>query len=90
MTARPLRPVTPGWGNAYREEVGRRLRELRVAAGLSQRELARRAGVTPGMLCMVEQGRTSPSGTTQAALAAGLGLSTGALRARLTGDPAAL
>jgi hypothetical protein len=42
VTRRPRRLVTPGWGNPYRVEVGRRLREVREAAGLSQRKLATR------------------------------------------------
>lgn len=40
---------------------GRRLRQLRLEFGLSQRELARRAGMTNANLSMIEQGRVSPS-----------------------------
>lgn len=36
---------------------GRRLREAREAAGLSQRDLAREAQVTPETVCRVERGR---------------------------------
>jgi transcriptional regulator with XRE-family HTH domain len=42
-------------------EIGARLRQVRQAAGLSQRELARRAGVTNGTVSLIEQNRTSPS-----------------------------
>lgn len=42
------------------EDVGARLRYLREYQGLSQRELARRAGVTNGTISMIESGRTSP------------------------------
>jgi len=42
-------------------DVGRRLRAVRVAFGLSQRELAKRAGVTNGMVSLIEQDRVSPS-----------------------------
>lgn len=42
-------------------ELGARLRQVRQAAGLSQRELARRAGVTNGTVSLIEQNRTSPS-----------------------------
>ena len=38
-----------------------RVRQLRNAHGLSQRELARRAGVTNGAISMIEQNRVSPS-----------------------------
>ncbi len=41
--------------------VGARLRTLRKMHGLSQRELARRAGVTNGMISLIEQNRASPS-----------------------------
>ncbi len=42
-------------------EVGKQLRAVRTAFGLSQRELAKRAGVTNGMVSLIEQGRVSPS-----------------------------
>lgn len=42
-------------------DIGRRLREVREARGLSQRQLASRSGVTNGMISMLEQNRTSPS-----------------------------
>ncbi|WP_137391974.1 cupin domain-containing protein [Rhodoligotrophos defluvii] len=40
--------------------VGARLAALRTAYGLSQRELARRAGLTNGTISLIEQGTTSP------------------------------
>lgn len=42
-------------------DVGKQLRAVRIAFGLSQRELAKRAGVTNGMISLIEQGRVSPS-----------------------------
>ncbi len=42
-------------------EVGKQLRAVRTAFGLSQRELAKRAGVTNGMVSLIEQDRVSPS-----------------------------
>jgi transcriptional regulator with XRE-family HTH domain len=52
-------------------EVGRQLRSVRTAFGLSQRELAKRAGVTNGMISLIEQDRVSPSvGSLQKILAA--------------------
>ena len=42
-------------------EVGKKLRSVRTAFGLSQRELAKRAGVTNGMVSLIEQDRVSPS-----------------------------
>ncbi len=43
------------------KDVGRRLKSVRNANGLSQRQLARKAGVTNGLISMIEQGRSSPS-----------------------------
>jgi len=42
-------------------DVGERLRNVRVTFGLSQRALARRAGVTNGLISLIEQNRVSPS-----------------------------
>jgi len=42
-------------------DVGARLRSVRTSFGLSQRELARRAGVTNGLISLIEQNRVSPS-----------------------------
>ncbi len=42
-------------------DVGARLRGVRAIYGLSQRELARRAGVTNGLISLIEQNRVSPS-----------------------------
>ncbi|APZ44164.1 cupin domain-containing protein [Acidihalobacter ferrooxydans] len=42
-------------------DVGKRLRHLRKQYGFSQRELAKQAGVTNGMISQIEQGRASPS-----------------------------
>ena len=43
------------------EELALRLQQLRQMHGLSQRELAKRAGVTNSSVSMIEQGRVSPS-----------------------------
>ncbi len=42
-------------------ELGTRLRAIRQRFGLSQRELARRAGITNGTVSLIEQGQVSPS-----------------------------
>ncbi len=41
--------------------VGARLKRMRQVFGLTQRELARRAGVTNGAISLIEQARVSPS-----------------------------
>ena len=42
-------------------EIGERLRALRLKHGLSQRALAKRAGVSNATISMIEGGRTNPS-----------------------------
>ncbi|MCW2248091.1 transcriptional regulator with XRE-family HTH domain [Azospirillum fermentarium] len=42
-------------------DVGIRLKQVREANGLSQRQLAQRAGVTNGTISLIEQNRCSPS-----------------------------
>lgn len=42
-------------------DIGGRLRDLRQARKLSQRQLAARAGVTNGLISMIEQNKISPS-----------------------------
>ena len=52
-------------------DVGNQLKAVRLAFGLSQRELAKRAGVTNGMISLIEQDSVSPSvGSLQKILAA--------------------
>src|SRR3979409_2321006 len=41
--------------------VGAHLKSVRQMYGLSQRELAKRAGVTNGLISLIEQNRVSPS-----------------------------
>ncbi|WP_299968773.1 cupin domain-containing protein [uncultured Roseobacter sp.] len=41
--------------------IGEKLRKVRQDRGLSQRELAQRAGLTNGTISMIEQNKTSPS-----------------------------
>jgi transcriptional regulator with XRE-family HTH domain len=42
-------------------DVGGHLRAVRTVYGMSQRELAKRAGVTNGLISLIEQNRVSPS-----------------------------
>jgi transcriptional regulator with XRE-family HTH domain len=42
-------------------DIGHRLRSIRKQRGLSQRELAARAGLTNGTISLIEQNKTSPS-----------------------------
>lgn len=42
-------------------DIGHKLRTIRKKRGLSQRELATRAGLTNGTISLIEQNRTSPS-----------------------------
>lgn len=42
-------------------DIGKKLQAIRKAQGLSQRELAARAGLTNGTISLIEQNKTSPS-----------------------------
>jgi len=42
-------------------DIGKRLKECRLAQGLSQRALAKKAGVTNGLISQIEQNSISPS-----------------------------
>lgn len=42
-------------------DIGQRLKEIRTQRGLSQRELAARAGLTNGTISLIETDKTSPS-----------------------------
>jgi len=67
--------ATPTAPPASGIDVGGRLKTARQARGLSQRELALRAGVTNGMISMIEQNKHSPSVATLNRLIDALGLS---------------
>jgi len=58
------------------ERLGARLRELRLAAGLTQAELARRTGIHRPNIARVEAGRHTPSLETLARIANAIGVST--------------
>lgn len=56
-------------------EIGARLRRLRKRAGLSQRELASKSGVTNAMISLIETDRTNPSVGTLKGILDGLSVS---------------
>jgi DNA-binding XRE family transcriptional regulator len=58
------------------ERLGARLRELRLEAGLTQAELARRTGIHRPNIARVEAGRHTPSLETLARLASAIGVPT--------------
>lgn len=65
---------------------GALLREARARAGLTQRELARRARTAQSVVARIERGRTDPSAATLARLLAAAGFE---LRAELSPLPVA-
>lgn len=67
---------TAGLGEVDGATLGKRLRELRLAAGLTQAELARRTGIHRPNIARVEAGRHTPSLETLARLAQAIGVST--------------
>jgi transcriptional regulator with XRE-family HTH domain len=56
-------------------DLGGRLRAARLLQGLSQRELAKRAGVSNAIISLIEQNRTSPSVGSLKKVLAGLPMS---------------
>ncbi len=56
-------------------DIGPRLREERERAGISQRELARRLGVSASLISQIESGQSKPSVSTLYAIVTELGLS---------------
>jgi DNA-binding XRE family transcriptional regulator len=65
-----------GVGAVDGARLGARLRELRLAAGLTQAELARRTGIHRPNIARVEAGRHTPSLETLARLASAIGVPT--------------
>jgi transcriptional regulator with XRE-family HTH domain len=63
------------WVNGVLDGIGDRLREERVKAGLSQRELARRLGLSASLISQLESGMTKPSVGTLYAIVTELDLS---------------
>ena len=56
------------------ERLGKRLRQLRLEAGLTQAELARRTGIHRPNIARVEAGRHTPSLETLSRLATAIGV----------------
>ena len=56
-----MRPIAFNILDTMTLDVGTHLRAVRQMYGLSQRELAKRAGVTNGLISLIEQNRVSPS-----------------------------
>lgn len=57
------------------EDIGARLREERDRVGISQRELARRIGLSASMISQIESGQSKPSVSTLYAIVTELGVS---------------
>lgn len=72
-----LRPLSPDGQRAYNEatlaiQVADQVRQLRTSLGISQEELARRAGTTQPMIARLERGAQPPSPRTLERLAEAL------------------
>jgi len=65
-------------------EVGQRIQMLRKQCGLSIRQLAKLAGVTPGIISCIERGKNSPSLATLQKILGALGTD---LASFFTGEP---
>ena len=70
--------------------IGKRLREVRVKAGISQRELARRLGLSASLISQLESGRSTPSVGTLHAIVTELDVSMDKIiRGEQVGEPVA-
>lgn len=67
-------------------DLGMRLREVRLAAGLSQRDLAKRAGVPHGLISIIEQNKSSPSVATLRKVLSGIPMNLGEFFQEEIGD----
>jgi DNA-binding XRE family transcriptional regulator len=76
QTTQPTNHGIDGAGAVDGARLGARLRELRLAAGLTQAELARRTGIHRPNIARVEAGRHTPSLETLARLASAIGVPT--------------
>lgn len=74
--SRVERSDAPPLGDIDGVRLGQRLRALRIAAGLTQAELARRTGIHRPNIARVEAGRHTPSLETLARLASAIGVAT--------------
>lgn len=70
-------------------ELGSVIREMRARRGISQRELARRAGIEYGNMCRYESGAVMPGLEALAKIATGLGTEGSTLLAQVEGRTAA-
>src|SRR5688572_22672148 len=75
----PLRGVQEVDERMMQAEARGLLREARIAAGLSLRDLGRRVGVSASLLSQIENGKSDPSVSSLYALVSELGLSLDAL-----------
>ncbi|TFW13334.1 XRE family transcriptional regulator [Massilia arenosa] len=75
--------IDPKWRKAIRQAFGDRVREVRHAKGLSQEELALRAGVDRSYLGQVERGERNLTLENIYRIAEGLGVPPGGLIGQL-------
>ncbi len=75
--------VVAGSGSTILARLGATIRDRRAALGVSQRELAARAGVDRAFLNGVENGRRNPTLAMLAKLAGGLDTTIGSLTSHL-------
>jgi transcriptional regulator with XRE-family HTH domain len=68
-------------------DVGKRLTEVRMAAGLSQRELAARTGVPHGLISVIERNKSSPSVSSLRKIIGGIPMTLGDFFHETSGKP---
>jgi transcriptional regulator with XRE-family HTH domain len=80
---------SPDVDRAGLPDVGNRLRERRVALGMSLRELARRLSVSPSLISQIERSKVTPSVATLYSMTTALDLSLDALFSEPDPSPSA-
>lgn len=68
-------PVSYFFREAAEESLGQKLKKLRQSMGLTQKELAKKIGLSPSLIAQLEIGRVQPAITTLTRLARHLGVS---------------
>ncbi len=75
MTQAPATSAADASGNRPVDNLGARLRDVRLQSGMSLREVARQLGVSPSFISQMENGKSQPSVATLYSMAQLLGVS---------------
>ncbi|MQA82025.1 MAG: cupin domain-containing protein [Streptosporangiales bacterium] len=80
-------PISDSAADPIDADIGARLRQLRQARGLSARQVARQAGVSPAYLSRLENGKVSPTVSTLTRVVLAMGETVAAVFGDATAGP---